>query len=182
MTGRGGGNIRDSGAAVSTHPYPMVRSGGLFLLLIGCGVIGGTLVPGPAIINRGVFFLGLGAALLSLLTVRLVSFGRGSRRQFTALGAAIAIEVVLIMAAARFIGPQPERLLWCRTLFIVGVHFLPMAISFGPQMLWLGAACMLNATTGWLLPIFPFPVTALVDGSLKAAFGICMLCTRRPAG
>lgn len=43
--------------------YPMIQSGGLFLLLIGSGVVGATLLASDGFVNEQVFFLGLGAAV-----------------------------------------------------------------------------------------------------------------------
>ena len=118
----------------SSHPYPMVRSGGLFLLLVGAGVIGATLAAGERLVNEQIFFAGLGAAILSLFAARWISFGRGTRLQLTALCGALGIQAVLLVTAARVIGPMPEDRLWYRTMIIVGLHFLPMAIVFGPRM------------------------------------------------
>lgn len=50
------------------HPYPLVRSGGLFLLLIGSGIV-------MDIIFNGAFMIGTGLAILSLLFAKALSFG-----------------------------------------------------------------------------------------------------------
>ena len=161
----------------SSHPYPMVRSGGLFLLLVGAGVVGGTFSAGERIVNEQVFFAGLGAAILSLFAARWVSFGPGTRLQMTALFGALGLQAILLVTAARVIGPMPADRLWYRTMIIVGLHFLPMAFVFGPRMLLLGTACIVNATIGFVAPAVPFSLISVVDGVLKVGFGMWMLWT-----
>jgi len=41
---------------MTTHAYPMVRSGGLFLALVGLGLIGAVLFSGDTLVNYVVFF------------------------------------------------------------------------------------------------------------------------------
>ncbi len=101
--------------------------------------------------------------------------------QLIALAAAIALEVVLFAFLPRVLPlgtPEPVRWLW--VLMIVGVHFLPMAVSFGPLFLLLGGACISNAALGLLLPDVPFGLFGLVDGALKVFVGVGSL-RRRPA-
>jgi len=158
--------------------YPMVRSGGLFLVLIGSGVVGGTLLARDGLVNQPVFFLGLGAAVLSLLGARWVSFGRGTPLQLFALFGALGLQAVLLVAAARVLGPMSGDRLWYRTMVIVGLHFLPMSVSFGPRMLWLGTACIANGALGFLAPAVPFGLVAFVDGILKITVGAWMFLTK----
>jgi uncharacterized protein DUF6609 len=165
----------------SSHPYPMVRSGGLFLLFVGAGVVGGTFAAGDRLVNAQIFFEGLGAAVLSLFAARWVSFGRGTRLQLTALFGALGLQAILLVAAATVIGPMPEDRLWYRTMIVVGLHFLPMAIVFGPRMLLLGTACIVNATIGFVAPVVPFALISVVDGLLKVGFGVWMLSDQKDA-
>jgi len=72
--------------------------------------------------------------------------------------------------------PEPVRWLW--VLMIVGVHFLPMAVCFGPLFLLLGGACISNAALGLLLPEVPFELFGLVDGALKLVVGVGSLRAR----
>ena len=159
--------------------YPMARSGGLFLLLVGSGVVGGTLLASDGLVNQQVFFLGLGAAVLSLLGARWVSFGRGTPLQLFALFAALGLQAILLVAAARVLGPMSGDRLWYRTMVIVGLHFLPMSVAFGPRMLLLGTACIANGALGFLAPALPFALVALVDGILKLTVGAWMFLTTR---
>ena len=159
--------------------YPMARRGGLFLVLIGAALIGAIALSGDALVSYPVFFAGSALAVSSLLLSRRLSGGRPTRPQVVALAAAIALEVVLFAFLPRVLSlgtPEPVRWLW--VLMIVGVHFLPMAVSFGPLFLLLGGACISNAALGLLLPEIPFELFGLVDGALKVFVGVGTLRAR----
>ena len=66
--------------------YPIARSGGLFLLLIGAGLLAALAASGDAPVNHGVFYAALAAALFSLFFARRLSFGRPTPLQ-VAVGA-----------------------------------------------------------------------------------------------
>ena len=90
----------------------------------------------------------------------------------------------MLTSRAGRLGIDPWRLmaedrLWYRTMIIVGLHFLPMAIVFGPRMLFLGTACIVNAAIGFVAPVVPFSLISVVDGVLKVGFGMWMLSTKR---
>ena len=157
----------------ATHVYPMVRSGGLFLALVGLGLIGGVLFSGNAPVNYVVFFVGVALGVVALMFAGPLSFGSPTRIQVAALVAAVALEVVLLNIQGRML-PQgtDESVRWLWISMIVGVHFLPMAISFGPRLLALGAICIANAIVGLLLPAVPYEAFGLFDGFAKLAFGI----------
>jgi len=159
--------------------YPMARRGGLFLVLIGAALIAAIALGGGALVSYPVFFAGSGLAVLSLFFSGRLSEGRPTRAQFIALGVAIALEAVLFGLLPRFLPPgtaEPVRWLW--VLMIVGVHFLPMAVSFGPLFLLLGGACISNAALGLLLPEIPFELFGFVDGALKLVVGAGSLRAR----
>jgi hypothetical protein len=153
--------------------YPMARRGGLFLVLIGGGLIAAIALSGDALVSYPVFYAGSGLAVLSLLLSGRLSDGRPTRAQLIALAAAIGLEVLLFALLPRMLPPlttEPVRWLW--VLMIVGVHFLPIAVSFGPLFLLLGGACISNAALGLLLPDVPFELFGLVDGALKVFVGV----------
>jgi len=155
----------------------MVRSGGLFLVFLGLGIVGGALLGGDTLVNNAVFFAGVGVATASLFAARRLSYGPPTRVQLIALGGAILLEVVLMMAMGRMLAPGLEKH-WLWALVIVGLHFIPMALAFGPRMLVLGLVCMANAGLGLAAASMPFLVIGLVDGALKVAFGGWMLLTK----
>ena len=58
---------------------------------------------------------------------------------------------------------------------IVGVHFLPMAISFGPRVLVLGAICIAISIAGLNLPGLPGQAFLLMDALAKLVIGLWLL-------
>ena len=166
-------------AAARRARYPMARRGGLFLVLIGASLIAAIALGGDELVSYPVFFAGLGLAVVSLFVSGRLSDGRPTRAQLLALAVALALEVVLFAILPRVLPPgtsEPVRWLW--VLMIVGVHFLPMAVSFGPLFLLLGGACISNAALGLLLPEVPFELFGFVDGALKLLVGADCLRTR----
>jgi hypothetical protein len=154
----------------------MIRAGGLFILIMGCGVLLGALLP----VYRKVF-LGIAVAVASLAMVFLgpglsASLGPPTRLQLMALIGAILIEGPLIRVAVARYRAAGERPLLLAILFVVGIHFLPMGIAFGPLCMGLGVALCFNAGTGlWLAPSLPLNALWSVDGLLKMAFGAAMI-------
>ena len=162
--------------------YPMARRGGLFLVLIGAALIVAIALGRDTLVSYPVFFAGLGLAVSSLFVSRRLSDGRPTRTQLLALAAALVLEAVLFALLLRVLPPDtPERVRWFWVLMIVGVHFLPMAVSFGPLFLLLGGACISNAALGLLLPEVPFGLFGVIDGALKVYVGVGTLRTR-PSG
>ena len=151
--------------------YPMKRGGGLFLLLIGTGLICAIVFSGGALVSYPIFFIGLAAAIVSLCAAGRWSRGSPTRVQIAALALAIALEIVLFIVMARMLPRTPEPVRWLWVSIIVGVHFLPMALCFGPRMLLLGLACITNGITGLLMPQIRYELFGFADGSLKVAFG-----------
>jgi len=156
--------------------FPMARSGGLFLVLIGAGLVSAIAFSGEALVNYTVFFAGVGAATVSLFVSGRLSAGTPSRIQITALVFAIGLEIILFAVLGRTL-PRgtAESVRWLWISVVVGIHFLPMALSFGPRMLLLGAACIVNAVLGLLLPQLPYEIFGLFDGCLKFGFGLWLL-------
>ena len=156
----------------------MVRAGGLFLVLIGAGLLGGMAVSGDALIDYRVFFAGVTLAIVSLMFAKPFSFGPPSRLQIAALAFAIGLEVLLFIVLSRSL-PRgtPEETRWLWVSMIVGIHFLPMALSFGPSLLFLGGACIMNAGAGLLFATVPYEVFGTVDGLLKVGVGAVLLAT-----
>jgi hypothetical protein len=156
--------------------YPMARGGGLFLLLIGTGMICAIVFSGRALVSYPIFYAGLGAATVSLFAAGRLSHGSPTRIQITALASAIALEIVLFIVMARTLPPgTPEEVRWLWVSIIVGVHFLPMALCFGARMLLLGLACIANGIAGLLMPQIRYELFGLADGSLKVACGVWLL-------
>ena len=162
--------------------YPMVRGGGLFLMLIGAGLIGAIAFSGGGLVNYTVFFVGVGVATISLFAARHLSQGSPTRLQIAALIFAIALEIILFGVMGRTV-PRgtAENVRWLWVLMIVGIHFLPMALCFGPRMLLLGGACIANAMVGLLLPHLPYEIFGLLDGCFKLGFGLWLFVPEAPS-
>ena len=159
--------------------YPIVRSGGLFLLIIGAGLLAAIAASGGAPVNHGVFYAALAAALLSLFFAGRLSFGSPTALQIGALVFALALQGALLVLQGRLLPPTtPEHIRWLWVSSIVGVHFLPMAVAFGPRMLLLGGACIATALVGLALPSVPYEVFGIVDGALKVGFGAWLFSTK----
>lgn len=148
------------------HPYPLVRSGGLFLVLIGAGII-------IDVALSGAFIVGTALALISLMFAKVLSFGKPTRMQTVALALAIILEIVLLIIMANVLPAGITvsiRLMWI--LVIVGVHFLPMAVCFGPRFAIVGILCIVNGLAGLVLNNVSSELFLIVDGALKVGFGL----------
>lgn len=148
------------------HPYPLVRSGGLFLILIGAGIV-------IDVALSGAFIVGTVFAIISLMFAKVLSFGKPTRIQIVALAFAIILEIVLLIIMVNVLPAGiavPVRLMW--VLMIVGVHFLPMAVCFGPRFAIVGVLCIVNGLAGLILSNVSSDLFLLVDGILKVGFGL----------
>jgi len=89
------------------------------------------------------------------------------------MAGAILLELGLFVAMGRTLpAGTAEHIRWLWVSMIVGVHFLPMSICFGPRFAVLGLGCITNATVGLLMPSIPFELFGLIDGALKVGFGV----------
>jgi hypothetical protein len=157
----------------------MLKAGGAFLLFVGLGLIGGIAFSGSALVNYNVFFVGAGAGVFSLFFARRLSSGRPTRVQVIALAGAILLEVILFAVMGRALPPgTEEHIRWLWVSAIVGVHFLPMSLSFGPRFFVLGVLCIGNALLGLLAGSIPYEFFGIVDGTLKVGFGVWSLAGR----
>jgi hypothetical protein len=162
-----------------SHPYPIARSGGLFLLIVGAGLLAALALSGGALVSYNVFFAAVAVATLSLLFARRVSFGSPTRLQVGALVFALTLEGALFGLMGRLLPPgTEEQIRWLWVSVIVGVHFIPMAICFGPRMLVLSGGCIATAVVGLMMPGVPYEVFGVVDGMLKVAVGAWLFSTK----
>lgn len=163
-------------ATAMAHAFPMIRAGGLFILLMGCGVALGSIIP-----DRRRMLLAAGAGIASIALIVFASrlsvpFGRPTQLQIEALVGAIIFEAVAIRIAVAKYRKAGERPLLLAILFAVGLHFLPMGLAFGPICAGLGVATSLSAATGlWLARSVSLNGLWAADGIMKVAFGAAML-------
>lgn len=159
------------------HPYPMIRAGGLFLVIIGSGIVVGALFP--QVLWR-IFVAGVVLASLALaLTARPLTapLGLPTRLQVGALVVAILVEIVLIVLLPRLFPPKDDRTLPLSVMLVVGIHFLIMALAFGPLIVVLGLLTIGNAGAGlWVRRSMHWHTSWFIDGSLKLGIGGSMMC------
>ena len=153
----------------------MLRAGGLFILVMGLGVIAGAVFS-----ERRRFLLIVGGIVATVAIVLFAGrlsapFGRPSQLQVWFLFGSIALEIVLIRLAVAKYRLAGERTLLLAILFVVGLHFLPMAPAFGPLCIALGLVlCAWSALGLWFRPAIPLNAMWAVDGTIKIVFGAAM--------
>jgi Family of unknown function (DUF6609) len=158
------------------YAFPMVRAGGVFIFIMGAGVVLGALLP-----NRRRSLLIFGAAVATIAMVFLAArlsapFGTPSRLQLWFLFGSIGAEAILVRVAVALYRQAGERSLLLAILFAVGLHFLPMAVAFGPICAALGVTLCVCAGIGlWLRPGISLNRLWASDGFIKMAFGAIML-------
>jgi hypothetical protein len=158
------------------YAFPMVRAGGVFVFIMGAAVVLGALLQ-----NRRRSLLIFGAAVATIAMVFLAArlsapFGAPSRLQLWFLFGSIGAEAILVRAAVALYRQAGERSLLLAILFTVGLHFLPMAVAFGPICAALGVTLCVCAGIGlWLRPGIPLNGLWASDGFIKMAFGAIML-------
>jgi hypothetical protein len=155
--------------------FPMIRAGGLFILIMGFGVLLGAFLPER---RRSCLMLGglAATATIVLLAGRLSApFGTPTSLQLWFLFGSIAFEVILIRLAVARYRLAGERALLLAILFAVGLHFLPMAVAFGPMCIALGVVlCIWASIALWVRPDLSLNVVWAVDGLFKILFGTVM--------
>ena len=153
----------------------MAPSGGLFLAIIGLGLIAAVVFSGDRLADLRIFFVGLGFGVVALMCAGRFSLGKPSRVQIAALVGAIVLEFVLFNVQGRMLPRETdESVRWMWINMIVGVHFLPMAVSFGPRLLLLGAICIAISIGGLSFPGLPREVLLLLDAMAKLVVGVWM--------
>src|SRR5262245_39784382 len=156
--------------------FPMVPAGGLFIAIVGVGMVSGALFQNKRDFSLFCAFVA-GTAALVLFGGRLMApFGNPTRLQLWFLFGSIALEIVLFRFAWPRYRRAGERSARLASLFIVGLHFLPMAVAFGPMCLTLGLLlCLCSGAGLWLRPDLSLNRLWAADGLLKIGFGSVMM-------
>jgi hypothetical protein len=153
----------------------MVRAGGVFIFVMGAGVMLGAVLP-----NRRRLLLIVGAAVATIAIIlsaaRLSApYGIPTRLQIWFLFASIVAEAILVRVAVALYREAGERSLLLAILLAVGLHFLPMAVTFGPLCAALGVTLCICAGIGlWLRTDIALNKLWASDGLIKMAFGAIM--------
>jgi hypothetical protein len=159
--------------------FPMARAGGLFILIMGVGVILGGRFPG-----HRKLLLALGGVAATLAVVLFANelngpIGLPTSGQVRALYGAMLFEVLLIGVVVARYKHAGDRTLLLAILVVVGFHFIPMAIAFGPLCAALGISVLINAGAGlWVKRDVPLNYFWVIDGALKIACGGVMFFWR----
>lgn len=162
------------------YPYPLIRGGGLFLTIIGAMIIAGAMLPR----SRNIM-VAAGLALASIVTALAAPslarpLGVPSWQQILVLAGSVLLEIILIQVVVRSVYHLGERTIILNVLLVVGLHFLPMAVAFGPIIALLGILTILNAGAGlWLRPNMNLSILWFFDGLLKLVCGIIMMVVVR---
>ena len=169
-------------ADTGSHPlswalaFPLVPAGGLFIVIMGVGIVSGALFPNRRDFSLFCAFVVATAALVIFGGRLMAPFGKPTGLQLWFLFGSIALEIILFrfgLARYRKAGERSTRL---ASLFIVGVHFLPMTVACGPMCLTLGVVlCLCSGAGLWLRPGLPLNGLWAADGLLKIAFGSIMM-------
>ena len=119
----------------------MTASCGAFVICVGLGLIAGGLSARLIYPALAVGF-GSGFIVMILAAIMAMRMGLGKPSLLQRLTPSICaiVEIIVFMALAPLIPPD-ARTLFIVVLAIVGVHFLPMMVSFGPLVGVLGVAC-----------------------------------------
>ena len=156
------------------HRFPMIRGGGLFIMIMGIAALLGALTGW-----RRLFVIagGVAATVAIVLCAAPLSapFGKPTALQLYFLFGSIALEIILIRLAVWRYKRAGDRSLLLAILFVVGLHFLPMSVAFGPICFILGLVlCAASGIGLWLKPNLSLNLLWTVDGIIKIAFGAFM--------
>jgi hypothetical protein len=156
----------------------MIRTGGIFLLCIGSGILVGAVLG-----ERNLVIPLIVGAVLAFVTQGIFAkrlsrhLGKPTRVQIAALVSGIVLETLasFIAAFVFLVRHYDWRTFWLWILLIVGCHLLIIAIAQGPLLLILGGLCIANALIAFLSPEIPLSLFWLIDGVLKIIIGGWML-------
>ena len=167
--------------------FPLIRAGGLFLMIVGAAILIGALR-----LRWRNPLLGAGAALATAATILTAAhltapYGIPTRFQIGSLVFAVLLEGVALAWAIRRFSRRGERAMTIAVLAIVGAHFLLMAPAFGPLIFLLGMLTLGNALAGARFQNYSLQTLWAMDGFFKLALGgamfyghllPCLACTR----
>lgn len=158
--------------------FPLMRGGGVFLILVGLGLFVGALggrswflpalIAGAAL---GVLAMAVGGATKWIFA----GIGTPGVWSWAVLAGAFLLEGFLVSRVVERVPDHTSRAFWMWMLFVVGVHFLVLTLSHGPVCGLLGLVCMLNAYLGLRLTTVPYTFFWGLDGLLKIVAGSLMV-------
>jgi hypothetical protein len=144
------------------------------------------IIAGAALPRARNVLLAAGLALASIATTIAAPglarpLGIPTWQQISVLAGTVLLEIILIPVVVRRVQQRGERTILLSVLLVIGLHFLPMIVAFGPIIGILGVLTILNAIAGlWLRPTLDLSIFWFLDGTLKLAGGIAMLAVALP--
>jgi hypothetical protein len=153
----------------------MTPGGGAFLACVGAALIAVATLPwsiGGYVLEAG-FAAGAVALVITSILGRKRGLAKPSLRDLVLVWIPVAAELLVFFFLFPLL-PHDDRIQMIAVIAVVGLHFLPMTWSFGPQIFWLAVWCISVAAAGWLVPAIPLPVLIAIDGLAKLAFGLAM--------
>ncbi len=162
------------GDLTQAEAFPLIRGGGLFLVVAGLSI-----VLGAFLFRARYPIFGAGAAIASGLTAAFAAqlaapYGVPSVIQISSLGIAVALEMILLVRVLSAGRSFDDRETMLAILTIVGGHFVLMTPAFGPLMMVLAGASVLNVLLALTVRAYASPLVWAVDGALKAGVGALM--------
>jgi hypothetical protein len=154
---------------ILTHPFPMIRAGGAFLVVAGVLFGIGWMLPKLF----GLFMsLAFGIGFMTAWAVLQIEPDLGPVRwlDVAALALAFALEAVALVWMYRVVKDERRSDAW--VLILVGLHFLPMVVLLGPLSLVLVTLTVANGWAALLatrVSILPF---GLIDSAIKIGIGV----------
>jgi hypothetical protein len=99
--------------------------------------------------------------------------------QIVSLGLAVTLEMILLVRVLSASRSFDDRETMLSILTIVGAHFVLMTPAFGPLMMVLAGASVLNVLLALTSRAYASPLVWAVDGALKAGVGALMFAGDR---
>lgn len=159
------------------HAFPLVRAGGLFLGIVGMGIIIGGVLPRLRDATLAVSGV-IAAVATTFLAHRLAApFGTPTALQVWSLVGAVALELALIPLVVRRLRSRGPRTVTLAVMLVVGIHFLPMALAFGPVMWVLALLACTIGVAGLVMSRLPLNALWVLDGIAKLGAGAVMWST-----
>ena len=154
--------------------FPLIRGGGLFLVVAGLSIVAGAFA-----FRARYAILGVGAAAAGALTALFAAplaapYGKPDDLQIASLVVAVALEMVFLARVLRAQRGAGDRETMIALLTIVGGHFVLMAPAFGPLIVLLAGASVVNTLFAQLWRGYASPLVWAADGVLKAVVGALM--------
>jgi len=157
--------------------FPLMRGGGLFLAVIGLGILVGGVGPASWRIPALIAGAALGVVAMAVAGITKWAFdgiGYPAWWQWAVLGVAVLVEGYLVsVVAERY--EFGSREFWLAMLFVVGVHFLLLTFSHGPICGLLAVLCIVNVVIASRVPSMGVGTAWSIDGLLKMTAGAAMV-------